>query len=156
MKKKICLLILFIILVSFACSCSTGNIVPSINVTGNWTMTNITTYTTSSLIADIGAVTTSKCNIVDVAGALTIYDFEIIGQEYINWNVGYGVLNNSNLTANISGSYLNIYGSTVSTIIYFEGTINADGISGSGDWTQTVSVYGYMDSASGTTIFIKG
>jgi len=65
-------------------------------------MTNTTTYTTSSLIADIGAVTTSKCNIVDDAGAITIYNFKIIGQEYIDWNIGYGVLNNFNLTANIS------------------------------------------------------
>ena len=103
-------------------------------------MTNTTTYTTSSLIADIGAVTTSKCNIVDDAGAITIYNFKIIGQEYIDWNIGYGVLNNFNLTANISGSYLNVYGSIVSTIIYFEGTINAVGISGNGNWTQTISV----------------
>ena len=157
MKKKSFLIIAFLILAIFLVGCSgTGIITPSINLTGNWTMTNTTTYTTSSLIADIGAVTTSKCNIVDDAGAITIYNFKIIGQEYIDWNIGYGVLNNFNLTANISGSYLNVYGSIVSTIIYFEGTINADGISGSGNWTQTVSVYGYMDSASGTTFFIKG
>jgi len=154
MKKKSFLIIAFLILAIFLVGCSgTGIITPSINLTGNWTMTNTTTYTTSSLIADIGAVTTSKCNIVDDAGAITIYNFKIIGQEYIDWNIGYGVLNNFNLTANISWSYLNVYGSIVSTIIYFEGTINADGISGSGNWTQTVSVYGYMDSASGTTFF---
>jgi len=157
MKKKPFLIIAFLIFSMFLVGCNgAGIITPSINISGNWTMTNTTTYTSSSLIADIGAVTTSKCNIVDDAGALTIYNFKIIGQEYIDWNIGYGVLNNFNLTANISGSYLNVYGSTVSTIIYFEGTINVDGISGSGNWTQTVSVYGYMDSASGSTIFIKG
>lgn len=157
MKKKSFLIIAFLILAIFLVGCSgTGIITPSINLTGNWTMTNTTTYTTSSLIADIGAVTTSKCNIVDDAGAITIYNFKIIGQEYIDWNIGYGVLNNFNLTANISGSYLNVYGSIVSTIIYFEGTINAVGISGNGNWTQTISVYGYIDSASGSTIFIKG
>jgi len=37
-----------------------------------------------------------------------------------------------------------------------EDYINADDISESGNWTQTLSVYGYMDYASGTTIFIKG
>jgi len=118
-------------------------------------MTNTTTYTTTSFF-DVGAVTTAKCNIVDNNGSLTIYNFRIIGQEYINWNIGYGVRNNFTLTGNISGSYLNIYGSTVSLTISFEGNINVDGISGNGNWTQTISVYGYIDSASGSTIFIKG
>jgi hypothetical protein len=156
-KKKIFLITLTLTLVIFLSGCAGGGIVtPSINLTGNWTMTNTTTYTTSSLIADVGAVTTAKCNIVDNNGSLTIYNFRIIGQEYINWNIGYGVRDNFTLTGNISGSYLNIYGSTVSTVIYFEGIINADGISGNGNWTQTISVYGYIDSASGSTIFIKG
>lgn len=142
----------------FLSSCASGGglLTPSINLSGNWTMTNTTTSTTSSLIADIGAVTTSKCNIVDNSGSLTIYGFYIVGSEYINWNTGYGTFNNSTISVNISGSYINIYGSTVSTIVYFEGTINPTGISGNGNWTQTLSVYGYFDSASGTTIFIKG
>ena len=144
---------IFLILVLAGCL---GTITPSINLSGNWTMTNTTTYTSSPLIADIGAVTTAKYNIIDNSGALTIYDFRIIGQEYINWNIGYGTFNNSTLTGNISGSYLNPYGSTVSLVIYFEGNINADGISGSGTWTETINVYGYIDSASGSTIFIKG
>jgi len=157
MKRKHFFVILFLIFAIFLVGCSgTGIITPSIDLTGNWTMTNTTTYTTSSLIADIGAVTTSKCNIVDNDGSLIIYNFKIIGQEYINWNVGYGTFNNSALTGNISGSYLNIYGSTVSLTLSFEGTISTDGISGSGTWTETISVYGYIDSASGTTIFIKG
>jgi hypothetical protein len=157
MKKKSFLIIAFLILAIILVGCSgAGIITSSINLTGNWTMTNTTTYTTSSLIADIGAVTTSKCNIVDNDGSLTIYNFKIIGQEYINWNVGYGTFNNFTLTGNISGSYLNIYGSTVSLTLSFEGIINTDGISGNGNWTETISVYGYIDSASGTTFFIKG
>lgn len=118
-------------------------------------MTNTTTSTTTSFF-NVGAVTTSKCNIIDNNGSLTIYNFKIINLEYINWNIGYGTFKSSIIKANISGSYLNIYGQTVSTIVYFEGIINPDGISGSGTWTQTISVSGYMDSASGTTIFIKG
>jgi len=157
MKRKYFILVLVLILTVFLAGCGGGGtVIPSINLSGNWTMTNTTTFTTSSQIADIGAVTTSKCNIIDNSGELTIYNFRIVGQEYINWNVGYGTRSNNNIAVNISGSYLNIYGSTVSTIVYFEGTINSSGISGSGTWVQTVSVYGYFDSASGNTIFIKG
>ncbi|MBA7577987.1 hypothetical protein ES695_18890 [Candidatus Atribacteria bacterium 1244-E10-H5-B2] len=155
MKRIYPLTILFLILTIFLSGCG-GVVTPSVNSSGNWTMTNTTTFTTSSLIADIGAVTTSKCNIVDNSGSLTIYNFYIVGQPFINWSTGYGTFKNSIITANISGSYLNVYGSTVSLVIYFEGTINPDGISGSGTWTQTISVYGYLDSASGTTTFIKG
>ena len=71
---------------------------------------------------------------------------------------------NSTLTVTISGSFIyptgNIYGSTVSYaiyyVIYFEGNIDASGISGSGTWIQTLNDLGYIYSASGTTIFIKG
>ena len=157
MKKKIFLITLTLTLAIFLSGCAGGGIVtPSINLTGNWTMTNTTTYTTSPLIADVGAVTTAKCNIIDNSGSLTIYNFRIIGSEFIKWNIRYGVHNNFTLTGNISGSYLNTYGSTVSTVIYFEGTINPSGISGNGTWTQTLSVSGYFGYASGTTIFIKG
>jgi len=157
MKRKYFLLILFLILAMFLSGCGGGGtVIPSINLSGNWTATNTTTFTTSTQIADIGATTTAKCNIADNSGSLTIYNFYIIGQPFIKWNTGYGTFKNSIITANISGSYLNVYGSTVSTIVYFEGTINSSGISGSGTWVQTVSVYGYFDSASGTTIFIKG
>jgi len=145
MRRKLFFAILFLTLSIFLSGCS-GVTTPSINLTGNWTMTNAST----------SGITTSKCNIVDNSGSLTIYNFYIVGQEYINWNTGYGTFNDSTLTANISGSYLNISGSTVSTIVYFEGTINASGISGSGTWIQTFSVYGDIQSASGTTIFIKG
>jgi hypothetical protein len=158
-KLKFCskyfLVILFLILVVFLPGCS-GVTTPATNLSGNWTATNTTTSTTSTQIADIGAVTTAKCNIVNNSGSLTIYNFYIIGQPFINWNTGYGTFKNSVITANISGSYLNVYGSIVSTIVYFEGTIGSSGISGSGTWVQTVSVYGYFDSASGTTVFIKG
>ena len=145
MKRKYFFVVLFLILAIFLSGCG-GVTIPSINLSGNWTMTN----------SSASGVTTSKCNIVDNSGSLTIYNFYIVGQPFINWNTGYGTFKNSTITANISGSYLNIYGSTVSTIIYFEGTISASGISGSGTWVQTFSVYGDIQSASGTTIFVKG
>lgn len=136
--------ILFLILI-FLSGCS-GVTTPSVNLTGNWTMTN----------SSASGVTTSKCNIVDSSSSLTLYNFYIVDQEYISWNTGYGTFNNSAISANISGSYINIYGSTVSTIVYFEGTISSSGISGSGTWIQTFSVSGNIWSASGNTIFIKG
>ena len=162
MKKKYYFIILFLILTMFLSGCG-GVIIPSINLTGNWTMTNITTYTTYPFF-DIGEVTTAKCNIVDNSGSLTIDNFWIVGQEYIDWNVGYGTFSNSTLTVNISGSFIyptgNIDESTVSYaiyyVIYFEGNIDASGISGSGTWIQTLNDLGYIYSASGTTIFIKG
>ncbi len=132
-----------------------GGTTPSTNLTGNWTMTNIVTATNNP-INNIGATTTSKCNIVDNSGSLTIYNFYIVNSEYINWNTGYGTFNKPIITGNISGSYQNIYGSTVSEVIYFEGNIDASGISGSGSWTETDSVSGYTWITSGTTIFIKG
>ncbi len=145
MKRKYFFVILFLIFAIFLAGCG-GVTTPSVNLTGNWTMTNS---------SDSG-VTTSKCNIVDSSGSLTLYNFYIIDQEYISWNTGYGTFNNSAISANISGSYTNIYGSTVSTIVYFEGTIASSGISGSGTWVQTFSVSGEIYSYSGTTIFIKG
>jgi len=154
MKRKYFLLVLFLILAMFLVGCS-GVTTPSINLTGNWTMTSVVTATNNP-INNIGATTTSKCNFVDSSGSLTIYNFYIVNSEYINWNTGYGTFNKPIITANISGSYLNIYGSTVSEVIYFEGNIDASGISGSGNWTETDSVSGYTWITSGTTIFIKG
>ena len=156
MKRKCFLIILFLTLIISSCGCSGGGTVtPSTNITGNWTMTNIVTATNNP-IHDIGATTTAKCNIVDSSGSLTIYNFYIVNQEFINWNTGYGIFNKPTLTVNINGSYLNIYSQTVSVIIYFEGTLDASGISGSGTWIQTISVSGYTWITSGTTIFIKG
>ena len=156
MKRKYFLLVLFLILAIFLSGCGgVGTITPSVNLTGNWTMTNIVTATNNP-IHNIGATTTAKCNIVDSSGSLTIYNFDIVNQEFVNWNTGYGIFNKPNLTVNISGSYLNIYYQTVSNILYFEGTLDANGISGSGTWTQTISVSGYTWFTSGTTIFIKG
>ena len=140
-------MVLFLILAIFLSGCSgSGGVIPSTNLTGNWTMTN----------SSASGTTTSKCNIVDSSGSLTIYNFYIVNQEYINWNTGYGTFNKPIITANISGSYLNIYGQTVSTIVYFEGTISASGISGSGTWYQTFSVSGSTWIYEGATIFIKG
>ena len=156
MKRKYFLLVLVLILTIFLVGCNGGGTVtPSTNITGNWTMTNIVTATNNP-IHNIGATTTAKCNIVDSSGSLTIYNFDIVNQEFINWNTGYGTFYKPTLIANINGSYLNIYYQTVSTIIYFEGTLDASGISGSGTWTQTISVSGYTWTTSGTTIFIKG
>ena len=145
MKRKYFFVILFLTLAILLSGCGGVTTSPT-NLTGNWTMTN----------SSASGVTTAKCNIVDSSGSLTIYNFYIVDQEYINWNTGYGTFNNSAISANISGSYINIFGSTVSTIVYFEGTISASGISGSGTWVQTFSVSGDITSASGTTIFIKG
>jgi uncharacterized protein YceK len=145
MKKKYISMVLILILAMFLSGCS-GVITPSTNLSGNWTMTNTST----------SSVTTSKCNIVDSSGSLTLYNFYIIDQEFIDWNTGYGTFNNSAISANISGSYINKFGSTVTTIVYFEGTIASSGISGSGTWIQTFSVSGEFFSYSGTTIFIKG
>ena len=156
MKRKFFLLILVLVLAMFLVGCSGGGtVLPSTNVTGNWTMTSVVTYTNNPL-NDVGATSTSKCDIVDSSGSLTIYNFDIVNSELINWNTGYGTFNKPIMTVNISGSYPNIYGSTVSEVIYFEGTIDASGISGSGNWTLTDSVSGYTWVTSGTTIFIKG
>lgn len=103
-----------------------------------------------------GFTTTSKCNIVDSSGSLTIYNFMIINQGYINWNTGYGTFNKPILTANINGSYLTIIGSTVSDVFYFEGNIDANGISGGGSWIETFIGNGDIQIVSGTTSFIKG
>ncbi len=145
MKNKYYFVILFLALAILLVGCGGVTTSPT-NLTGNWTMTN----------SSASGVTTAKCNIVDSSGSLNLYNFYIVDQEYINWNTGYGTFNNSAISANISGSYINIFGSTVSTIVYFEGIISASGISGSGTWVQTFNVSGDITSASGTTIFIKG
>jgi len=155
MKRKLFLLGLALVVVMFLVGCSGGGVIPSTNISGNWTMTNMVTATNNP-IHNIGATTTAKCNIVDSSGSLTIYNFDIVNQELIDWNTGYGTFNKPTLTGNVNGSYLNIYGKTVSNIIYFEGVLGASGISGSGTWTQTISVSGYTWTSSGTTIFIKG
>ena len=54
MKKKYFFIILFLVLAMFLVGCSGGTI-PSINLTGKWTMTNSST----------SGVTTAKCNITD-------------------------------------------------------------------------------------------
>ena len=155
MKRKLFLLVLALVVTLFLVGCNGGGVIPSTNISGNWTMTNMVTATNNP-IHNIGATTTAKCNIVDSSGSLTIYNFDIVNQELIDWNTGYGTFNKPTLTGNVNGSYLNIYYQTVSNIIYFEGIIDASGISGSGTWIQTISVSGYTWITSGTTIFIKG
>ncbi len=142
-------MIVALVLSMFLVGCSScGTVTPSINITGNWTMTNSSSSSSG--------VTTVKCNIVDNSGSLTIYNFDIVGDESKDWNTGYGTLNGSTISASISGSYTNIYYQTVSTTVYFEGTIDSSGIYGTGTWIQTFDVSGDFYSYTGTTIFTKG
>lgn len=75
MKRKLFLLGLVLVITMFLVGCS-GGITPSINLTGNWTMTN----------SSASGVTTAKCNITDSSGSLTIYNFDIVGDESKDWN----------------------------------------------------------------------
>ncbi len=144
MKGKRFLVILFLILAIFLSGCA-GIVTPSVNLSGNWTMTN----------SSASGVTTAKCSIVDNSGSLTLNNFYILNQSYMNWNTGFGTFNNSEISANVSGSYLSTSG-PVTVIVYFAGTINPGGISGTGTWIQSFSVPGQTWTVSGTTIFIKG
>ena len=146
----------FLILSVFLTGCGSGSIISSsTNMTGNWTMTNTITSTNNPLHT-IGTTTTSKCIIVDSSGSLTINNFYIVNEEFVKWNTGYGTNNNSNITLNLNGSNINSYGDTVSNIVYFEGTLDDNGLSGNGTYLLTISVYGYTWKTWGTTIFIKG
>ena len=145
MKRKYFFVGLVLILAIFLVGCS-GVTTPSVNLTGNWTMTN----------SSSSGVTTTKCNIIDSSGSLTIYNFDIVGDESKDWNTGYGTLNSFTISASVSGSYTNIYYQTVSTTVYFEGTIDSSGIYGTGTWVQTYNVSGNFYSYTGTTIFTKG
>jgi len=129
MNKKLFYIVVFLVLALLMVGCS--GIAPSTStgITGNWTMTS----------SSQAGVTTSKCYI----------------KEHINWSTGYGTFENSKITANVNGSYKNIYGQTVSTVIYFEGTIGSGGISGTGTWLQTYNVAGYIYSYSGNTVFVN-
>jgi hypothetical protein len=146
MNKKLFYIYVFLLFALLMVGC--GGVTPSTStgITGNWTMTN----------SSQAGVTTSKCYIKDNSGSLTISNFKIIGSENINWSTGYGTFKNSKINANVNGSYTNVYGQTVSTVIYFEGTIGSSGISGTGTWLQTYNVAGYVYSFSGTTVFVKG
>ena len=73
MKRKLFLLGLVLVITMFLVGCG-GITMPSDNLTGNWTMTN----------SSASGITTSKCNIVDSSGSLTLYNFYIVNQEYIN------------------------------------------------------------------------
>jgi hypothetical protein len=154
MKRKYFFVILSLIFAIFLSGCG-GVITPSTNLTGNWAITYTTTSGTPSFF-DIGEVTNATCSIVDNNGSLTISDFTIIGQEYIDWEVSYGTFSKPTFTTGyLVGSYLND-GSTVSLVIIFEGDINDDGTIGTGTWTATVTVTGENGgNGSGTCIFIK-
>ena len=151
MKSKYFLSILILVLVVFLVGCGVST--PSVNLTGNWTFSNLITSSTDSHFP-IGEVSKVTCNVIDNYGSLTIYNFRSFGQEYINWGTGYGTFNNPIITSEISGSYKNIYGQTVTTVINFSGTINPNGHNGSGNWSQTISVSSSFDTASGTSSFI--
>jgi hypothetical protein len=157
MRKSYLLFLVSFVLVSILTGCTPGGgPITTTDFSGDWTMTNTTTSTSAPSLFSIGSTSTTKCNIVDNNGSLTIYNFKLVGNEFYNWNVGYGTRSGNHLNANVTGSYLNVYGDTVSVTIYFEGDIDSDGISGTGTWTHTFSIYGNTDSASGTTIFVKG
>jgi hypothetical protein len=127
MKRKIFFVILFLTLAIFLSGC--GGVTPSINLTGNWAITYTTTSGTPSFF-DIGEVTNATCSIVDNNGSLTISDFTIIDQEYINWEVSYGTFTEPAFTTGyLNGSTID-NGSTVSYVIIFEGDINEEGTSG--------------------------
>jgi hypothetical protein len=155
MKRKIFFVILFLTLAIFLSGCG-GVITPSTNLTGNWAITYTTTFGTPSFF-DVGEITNATCSIVDNNGSLTISDFTIIGQEYINWEVSYGTFSKPTFTTGyLNGSYVNDYGSTVTLVIIFEGDINDNGTSGTGTWTATVNVTGETGgNGLGTTIFTK-
>jgi len=145
MKKKLFLLGLVLLVTMFLVGCS-GGIITSSNLTGNWTMTN----------SSGSSVTTSKCYMNDSSGNLTISNFYVVNQSYINWNTGYGTHSGSSITATVNGSYTNIYYQTVSIVVYFEGTINSSGIYGTGTWVETDTVSGNIYTSSGSTVFVKG
>jgi len=151
-SKILQIIILFLIFTIFLSGCG-GVTTPATNLSGNWKATNTTTFTDTPLF-DIGAVTTAKCNIADNSGSLTIYNFHIIGQPFIEWNTGYGTFKNSVITAYIYGSYKKPCGAIVNTAFCFECAIND--IMGSGTWFQAFGWSCEFNSASGTTIFIKG
>ena len=49
-------------------------------------------------------VAIAKCNITDSSGSLTIYNFDIVGDESKDWNTGYGKFNGSTISASVSDS----------------------------------------------------
>ena len=155
MKRKYFLVILFLTLALLLSGCG-GVIIPSTNLTGDWAITYTTTSGTPSFF-DIGKVNHATCSIVDDNGALTVSDFMIIGQEYIDWEVSYGTfIKPAFTTGYLTGSYINEYGSAISLVIIFDGDMNDDGASGTGTWTATVSVNGVPGgNGSGTHVFTK-
>jgi hypothetical protein len=154
MKRKIFFVILFLTLAIFLSGCG-GVIPPSINLTGNWTITITTTSGTPSFF-DVGEVMNATCSIVDNNGLLTISDFTIIDQEYINWEVSYGTFSKPTFTTGyLNGSTID-NGSTVSYVIIFEGDINDEGTSGTAAWTANINVSDENGgNGSGTSIFTK-
>lgn len=131
---------------------------PVINLSGKWTATNTTTYTSNPDIFKLGGVITAKFTISDKSGNLTITDFVLVGQEIISWDTGSGTFNSQSraLSAHLSGSYKNIYEQTVSITISFSGTIKEDRISGTGSFEETLNVSGNIYLGSGTSEFFKG
>jgi len=148
--------VLMMIIAIVLTGCSGGTPTgPAMNFTGNWTMKNTATISSIEGIG-VGETITAICSINDNNGSLSIYKVYIIGQESINWEMGYGTRSGNKLTANINGSYLKINGDRVSVSLSFEGEINTDGISGTGYWSQSFNINNSIDSAAGTTVFVKG
>ncbi len=156
MKRKYILLVLALVLAMFFVGCSgTGIITPSINLTGYWTAVAITTSSSDPSFWPIGGIATAEYSINDNNGTLTIYNFKIINQEFINWGVGQGTFNYPGLVITISGSYLNIYGYPINITINFQGSINASGLNGSGYFTENFSSLVGTDEVLGNVTFTK-
>ena len=154
MKRKGFLVILFLALTIFLSGCG-GVIPPSINLTGNWTITYTTTSGTPPSYFDVGEVKTATCSIVDDNGVLTISDFSIVGQEYIDFQVSYGTFTDPAFTTGYLVGTYNDNGLITISII-FEGDLNAAGTSGEADWTATVTVSGESGgNGLGTAVFVK-
>ena len=158
--KKVFLILLIVISISFV-SCTTEPeqpVSPNISMSGRWTSTNITTYTSNIYVFEVGVTTTAKFTAIDNSGSLTITDFILIGADYISWNKGSGSFNPKtyDFSVYLSGSYLNTYYDTVSVTVNFNGKVNNDQISGSGTFIEVLNVYGDQFSCSGTSTFFKG
>ena len=156
MKRKLFFVGLVLVLAMFFAGCSgTGIITPGINLTGYWTAVAITTSSSDPSFWPIGGIATAEYSINDNNGTLTIYNFKIINQEFINWGVGQGTFNYPGLAITISGSYLNIYGYPINITINFQGSINASGLNGSGYFTENFSSLVGTDEVLGNVTFTK-
>jgi len=152
MKRNCFFVCLSLILVVFLSGCVTPT---SVNLTGNWTISGITTSGTSQMFT-IGEARTDTCSIVDDNGALTISNFTSIGEEEIDWEDCTGTFTNPAFTIGPLNGSMMYNGHLVTSIVNFEGNMNDDGTEGTGTWTATVKVDGVIEgTGGGTSVFTK-